>query len=44
MVDDVHVDRHPFTLGEKVGNADWRDGDRGGGVHCVPTAAVVVDI
>jgi hypothetical protein len=27
MVDDVHVDRHSFTLGEKVGNADWRDGD-----------------
>jgi hypothetical protein len=27
MVDDVHVDRHSLTLGEKVGNADWRDGD-----------------
>ena len=33
MVDDVHVDRHPLALGEQVGNADWRDGDRGGGVH-----------
>ena len=44
MVDDVHVDRHPLALGEQVGNADWRDGDRGGGVHCVPTAAVVVDM
>jgi hypothetical protein len=39
----VHVDRHPLALGEQVGNADWRDGDRGGGVHGVPTAAVVVD-
>jgi len=27
MVDDVHVDRHPLTLGEQVGNADWCDGD-----------------
>ena len=44
MVDDVHVDRHPLALGEQVGNADWRDRDRGGGVHCVPTAAVVVDM
>ena len=44
MVDDVHVDRHPLALGEQVGNADWRDGDRGGGVHRVPTAAVVVDM
>src|SRR3954463_6943460 len=33
MVDDVHVDRHPLALGEQVGNADWRDGDWGGGVH-----------
>ena len=44
MVDDVHVDRHPLALGEQVGNADWRDGDRGGGVHRVPIAAVVVDM
>ena len=44
MVDDVHVDRHPLALGEQVGNADWRDGDRGGGVHRVPTAAVVVEM
>jgi hypothetical protein len=44
MVDDVHVDRHPVALGEQVGNVDWRDGDRGWGVHCVPTAAVVVDM
>jgi hypothetical protein len=43
MVDDVHVDRHPFALGEQVGDADWRDGDRGAGVHRVPTVAVVVD-
>src|SRR3954469_17299964 len=41
MVDDVHVDRHPLVLGEQVGHADWRDGARAGGVHCVPTAAVV---
>ena len=27
MVDDVHVERHPFALGEQVGNEDWRDGD-----------------
>jgi hypothetical protein len=27
MVDYVHVDRHPLTLGEQVGNEDWRDGD-----------------
>jgi hypothetical protein len=38
MVDDVHVDRHPLALDGKVGNEEWRDGDRGGGVHCVPTA------
>src|SRR4029453_10018837 len=44
MVDDVHVDRHPLALGEQVGNADWRDGDRGGGGYCVLTAAVVVDM
>ena len=44
MVDDVHVDRHPLALGEQVGNADRRDGDRGGGVHRVRTAAVVVDM
>ena len=42
MVDDVHVDRHPLALGEQVGNADWRDGDRGGFAHRVPTAAVLV--
>src|SRR4029078_11781832 len=36
MVDDVHVDRHPLALGEQVGNADWRDGDRGEGVHVYP--------
>jgi hypothetical protein len=29
----VHVDRHPLTLGEQVGNPDRRDGDRGGGTH-----------
>jgi hypothetical protein len=23
----VYVDRHPFTLGEQVGNLDWRDSD-----------------
>ena len=44
MVDDVHVDRHPLALGEQVGNADWRDGDRRGGVHREPTAAVVIDM
>jgi hypothetical protein len=44
MVDDVHVDRHPLALRQQVANAHWRDGDRGGGVHCVPTAAVVVDM
>ena len=33
MVDDVHVDRHPLVLGEQVGNADGRDGDRGGEAH-----------
>ena len=44
MVDDVHVERHRLALGEQVGNPDWRDGDQGGGVHCVPTAAVVVDL
>jgi len=27
MIDNVHVDRHPLTLGEQVGNVDWRDGD-----------------
>ena len=27
MVDDVHVDRHPLTLSEQVGNKDWRDRD-----------------
>ena len=43
MVDDVHVDRHPLTLSEEVGDADWRDGDRGGTVHCLPTATVVLD-
>jgi hypothetical protein len=26
----------------QVGDEDWRDGDRGGGVHRVPTAAVAV--
>src|SRR5215218_5492643 len=36
MVDDVHVDRHPLALGEQVGNADWRDGGRGGNAHCSP--------
>ena len=41
MVDDVHVDRHPLVLGEQVGNAHRRDGDRGRGVHLVPAAAVV---
>jgi hypothetical protein len=40
MVDDVHVDRQPLALDEQVGDADRRDGDRGGGVHRVPTAAV----
>src|ERR671931_279493 len=38
MVDDVHVDRHPLALGEKVGNEDWRDGDRGGGGLLLPSA------
>ena len=42
MVDDVHVDRHPLALDGKVGNEDGRDGDRGGGVHLVPTAALSV--
>jgi hypothetical protein len=23
----MHIDRHPLVLDEKVGNADWRDGD-----------------
>jgi hypothetical protein len=23
----VHVDRHPLTLGEQIGNVNWRDGD-----------------
>ena len=41
MVDDVHVDRHPLALDGKVGNEDWRDGDRGRGVHRVPTTVVV---
>ena len=41
MVDDVHVDRHRLALDVQLGNEDWRDGDRGGGVHRVPTAAVV---
>src|SRR5829696_2670911 len=40
MVDDVHVDRHPLALGQQVGHEDRRDGDRGGGVHLVPPAAV----
>jgi hypothetical protein len=44
MIDDVHVDRHPLALGEQVGNEDWRNGDRGGRVHRVATAAVVVDM
>ena len=44
MVDDVHVDRHQLALREQVSDADWSDGDGGGVVHCVPTAAVVVDI
>ena len=42
MLDDVHVDRHPLTLDEQIGDADWRDVDRGGRLHLVPTAAVVV--
>jgi hypothetical protein len=42
MVDDVHVDRHPLALGEQVGNEYRRDGDRGGGVHLVPTPALSV--
>jgi uncharacterized membrane protein YeiH len=33
MIDDVYVDRHPLGLGEQVGNSEWRDGDRDGGVH-----------
>src|SRR5439155_20253034 len=45
MVDDVHVDRHPLALGEQFGNADRRDGDRGGGVHFyIATTAAVVDM
>ena len=40
MVDDVNVDRHPLALGEQVGNADRRNGDRGGGVHCLPTTTL----
>ena len=44
MVDDVHVDRHPLALDVKVGDEDRRDVDRGGGVHRVVTAAMVVDI
>jgi hypothetical protein len=44
MVDDVHVDWHPLALDVQIGNEDWRDGDRGRGVHRVHTAAVVIDI
>src|SRR5262249_50500927 len=40
MVDDVHVDRHPLALGEQVGNADWRDGDRGGGAHLYSSVSI----
>jgi hypothetical protein len=42
MVDEV---RRPASarLGEQVSDADWSDGGGGGVVHCVPTAAVVVD-
>jgi len=43
MVDDVHVDRHPLALDVQVGHEDRRDRDRGGGVHRIPTAEVVVD-
>ena len=42
MVDDVDVERHRLALGGQVGNADRRDGDRGGGVHFVPTVALSV--
>ena len=42
MVDDVHVERHRLALGGQVGNVDRRDGDRGGGVHVVSTAALSV--
>jgi hypothetical protein len=38
MVDDVDVDRHPFILGEQVGDAERGDRDRGGGVHRGRTA------
>ena len=44
MIDDVHADRHPLALDVQVGNVDWRDGDRGGGVHRGPTAAVTFDM
>ena len=39
MVDDVHVDRHPFALDVQAGNEDWRHGDRRVGVHGVPNDA-----
>ena len=39
MVDHVHVDRHPLTLGQQVGDEQRRDRD-GGGVHRVPATTV----
>jgi hypothetical protein len=27
MLDDVHIDPHPLTLGEQIGNEHRRDGD-----------------
>ena len=42
MVDHVHVHGHPLALGEQVGDADRCDGDRGKGVHRVPTALFVI--
>jgi hypothetical protein len=35
MDDEVDVDRHPLGLGEEVGDADRREGDRAGDVHRV---------
>jgi hypothetical protein len=40
----VHVNRHPLPLREQISDADRSDGDRGGVVHRVPAAAVVVDM
>ena len=44
MVNDVHIDRHPLALDMQIGNKDWRNGDWSGGIQCVHTAAMVVDM